>query len=260
MTYFEEPKRPQLNNANRFVKIVTGVPTILQVIDTDSTIKWQHWLSDGTGKKVNVKCLGKGVCPVCNKNAALGPEAFKNAAYIKLQKRYMVNVVNLTPVKKNAKGEVYLPMKDKTGKLVYPELDSDGVSLADIKPEPMNEVQILERGPELFAQLAALDSTVRDPADPFNGEIIGLTKFPIQIMATGEGREMKLTVSPMLNSQYEVNVDDYKDKVIDLSATFSFTADEVQALLDGTAVSDILAARAAQDAQSKPELNYDIQN
>lgn len=261
MSYFDEPKKSQKEaNANKYVKIVTGVPTIVQVIDTSAVNKWQHWLKDSQGRSVSVKCLGKGVCPVCNKNAQLGPNAYKHPSYIKIQRRYMVNVVNLTPVKRGSDGEAYLPMKDKNGKLVYPATDAKGNSLEDALSLPMNEVQILERGPELFAQLEALNNSVRDPKDPFNGEILGLTNYPVQIVATGEGREMKLNVAPMTGSPYTINPKDYDDKKIDLTATFAFTADEVQSILDGVAVSDIVAARIAQDAQAKPDLTYDIQN
>jgi hypothetical protein len=172
----------------------------------------------------------------------------------------MVNVVNLTPVKRGSDGEAYLPMKDKSGKLVYPQVDAKGNSLLEVLAAPMNEVQILERGPELFSQLAALDASVRDPQDPFNGEVLGLTNYPIQIMANGEGREMKLNVSAMAGSPFTVKAADYEDKKIDLTAGFSFTADEVESILAGVTVSDIVAARNAQDAQAKPEINYDIQN
>ncbi len=259
MAYFQEPQKAQ-NNSNKFVKIVAGVPTILQVIDTDAVAKWQHWLTDSQNKNVSVRCLGKGTCPVCNKNALLGQNAYKNPAYIKIQRRFMVNVVNLTPVKRGSDGEPYLPMRDKTGKLVYPDHDAKGNSLLEVEAKPMNEVQILERGPELFAQLEALNTTVRDPSDPFNGPVLGLTNYAIQVMATGEGREMKLNVTPMLGSPFKIDPKDYEDKKIDLNAGFSFTVEEIQSILDGVAVSDIVAARVAQDAQARPPLNYDIQS
>ncbi len=267
MSYFDEPKKnTNVGLANKFVKVVVGLPTIVQVIDTDSTSKWQHWLKDSQGKNVSVKCSGKATCPVCHKNAKLGPDGYKSPNYVKLQKRFMVNVVNLTPVKRGADGEVYIPMRNADGKLVYPATDAKGNSLADVKPAPMNEVQILERGAELFAQLGQLDANVIDPKDPdpIDGKRLGLTHFPIQISATGEGRDMKVTAQPLVGSPLTINPDEYTEKKIDLNAGFTFTPDEVQAILDGVAVSDIVAARLAQDAQTKPDakpdLNYDIEH
>jgi hypothetical protein len=262
MAYYVEPKKNTATNANKFVKVIAGIPAIVQVIDADAVQKWQHWLTDSEGKKASVRCLGKAECPVCAKNALLGPDGWKNPSFNKIQKRYMVNVVNLTPVKRGSDGEPYLPMKDKNDKLVYPATDAKGNSLVDVKAESMNEVQILERGPELFAQLDALNNSVVDPkdADPINGAKLGLTHFAIQLMAKGEGREMKVSVTPLLGSPLTINPDEYQDKKIDLNAGFAFTTDEVQAILDGVKVSDILAARAAQEAQTQPApaIDYNI--
>ena len=261
MAYVSEA--PKAKESSKFVKIVVGIPVILQVIDPDAVSKWQHWLKDSEGKNASVKCTGKATCPVCAKNAQLGPDGYKSPAFVKLQKRYMVNVVNLTPVKRGSDGEPYLPMKDKTGKLVYPVADVKGNSLAEVKAEPMNEIQILERGPELFSQLDQLNQAVVDPkdADPINGMKLGLMNFPVQLMAAGEGRDMKVSVTPLVGSPLTINSDDYQSKKVDLSAGFAFTTDEVQAILDGVKVSDILAARAALETKIQlitPQINYDI--
>lgn len=264
MSYFEEPKKNTNSMANKFVKVVVGIPTIIQVVDENSVSKWQHWLKDSQGNNVSVKCSGKTTCPVCLKNAHLGND-YNNPAYIKVQKRFMLNVVNLTPVKRGSEGEPYIPMRDKNGKLVYPATDVKGNSLAEVKAEPMNEVQILERGPQLFAQLEQLNNSVVNPKDPdpINGEKLGLMHFPIQLTASGEGRNMKVTVQALVGSPLTVNPEDYADKKIDLNAGFTFTNEEVQAILDGVAVTDIVAARAAQDAQTRPEVpevDYELEN
>lgn len=240
---------PPSNNAqnterssrSRFVKIVTGIPVTVQILDEVATVRWQHWIKDSEERRVSVRCLGYKDCPICLNNRSVGKES---PQYVRSQRRYLVNVLNLTFGKRSPfTDEVFIATKNSADQIIYPDMDSEANSLTDVAIEPVREVMILERGPQLFEKFDLIDKSVVDS----NGEEVGITNYPIQLNAKGSGRSMTIDVAQQAGSPLTVNSADYEDSKFDLNAGFTFTADEISAMLDGVASSDIYSARKAEE-------------
>lgn len=233
---------------NHYLSLKEGYPVTIQILE-DATQKFQHWMkTPDKPRGFPVPCLGYRDCPICNRNRSLGENYKEHPDYIPVQKRYMVNVVDLTPCKRSG-DEVYLAVLDNSGKPVFPSTDSKGNSLAEVPVTPVNEVKILERGPELFEKkLKPLASGAVTDSDDNPLEI---TQFPIQLTLTGTGRNTDVGAVPKVGSKLTVNPNDYSDKLLDLTAGLRFTEEEISAMLDGTNFSDVMAARNAMKEMSK---------
>jgi|WetSurMetagenome_2_1015567.scaffolds.fasta_scaffold00807_19 hypothetical protein len=256
MPLFDENAEKKTNVAreSRFVRLVTGMPTVVQILEHDSVAKYQHWLTTSDGKRVSVRCTGFLSCPVCARNASIDNDR-DNPKYVASQRRYMINVIDLTMVKRSPNtGEIFIATKDTNGRFIYSDRDSAGNSLVDVVAEPWKAVKVLEGGPRLFKKLQSLaettlgsDGTPRDP-----------TAYPLQIVRVGDGRDTDYLLSALVGNAATVNPADYTDQVIDLRADSGFTRDEVEAILSGTTIKDIFAARVANTQSISDDL-FDLE-
>ena len=236
-----DAQNTQKNNRSRFVKIVPGIPVTLQILDEMATVRWQHWIKDSEERKVNVRCLGFNDCPICLNNRSVGKES---PQYVRSQRRYLVNVLNLTFGKRSPfTEEVFIATKNSAGQIIYPDMDSEANSLTDVAIEPVREVMILERGPQLFEKFDLINNSVVDS----EGEQVGITNYPIQLNAKGSGRTMTIDVAQQAGSPLTVDPVEYEDSKFDLNAGFTFTAEEITAMLGGVPSSDIYSARRAEE-------------
>jgi hypothetical protein len=226
--------------ANQFVKIEAGIPLRLRVLDKKALHTEKHFLPN---QKVSVLCLGDDVCPICINNQKLiranpdsSPRQIKGLIF--RQNRYLVNVLNRTLVKRTPSGNVIF---SKGGQ--FPTHDPDtGELLVDIQPEPLNRVEILERGPTLFSQLNAIMSQVTDEA----GNSRPLTAYDIVVMATGHGRKMTTNVIPYPNNDDEVVVPD-EDKYALETIGIRLSPEEITKLVGGTSLRDIFEMRRDEE-------------
>lgn len=221
---------------NQFVKIEPGVPLRLRILDKKALHTEKHFIPN---QKVSVLCLGDDVCPICvqnekliKANPELSPRQIKGLIF--RQNRYLVNVLNRTLVKRTPSGNVIF---SKGGN--FPSHDPDtGELLVDIQPEPLDRVEILERGPTLFSQLNAIMSQVTDEA----GNPRSLTEYDIVVMATGHGRKMTTNVIPYPNNDDPIEVpqeDLYALETIGIR----LSPDEITKLLRGVSLRDIFEQR-----------------
>lgn len=221
---------------NRFVKIEAGVPLRLRILDKRALHTEKHFLP---AQKVSVLCLGDEVCPICAHNQKLiranpdvSPRNLKGLIF--RQNRYLVNVLNRTLVKRSPSGNVVFA---KGGQ--FPSHDPDtGELLVDIQPEPLDQVEILERGPTLFSQLNAIMSQVTDEA----GNPRSLTEYDIVIMATGSGRKMTTNVIPYPDNDDEIEVPE-DDKYALETIGIRLSPDEMVKLMNGVSLRDIFEQR-----------------
>jgi hypothetical protein len=255
MSLFDENAEKKTNTVreSRFVRLVTGMPTVVQVIEHDSVAKFQHWITTSDGKHISVRCSGFLSCPICARNATINNDR-DNPKYIPSQRRYTINVVDLTLVKRSPHtGEIFVATKDASGKFIYPDRDSAGNSLVDVVPAPWNAVKVLEGGPRLFKKLQGVaEITLSGDGTPYDP-----TSYPMQIVRVGDGRDTDYLVSALVGNKVTIDPANYVDQLIDLRADSGFNRDEVEAMLNGAALKDILAARKAL-ADATPEIDYNI--
>lgn len=222
--------------ANKYLKIVTGVPSVIQIMDDHPVLVGKHWTFDGTGRKIGLRCPGQDVCPICQRNAQIGYNK-EDPHYIALQRRYRLNVLDLTPVIKCPEcGAAYAATGD-TSRLVC-DNDSCGAQLGSVQSEPLKAVKILERGRRLMEQFNALEAVPHQ----FTGKPESLNTYPIMLVATGSGREMVITAIPQAMS--DENLDSYEK--FDLLGDLVLTPEEIKYILDGGAYNDVLSARRAE--------------
>ena len=250
MPFLPENKDQKTKFVNNYLTLREGFPVLIQILE-DASQKFQHWMKTSDKPKgFPVPCLGYRDCPICLRNRSLGENYKEHPDFIPVSKRYLVNVVDLSPCKRSG-DEVYLGVPDETGKLVFPVRDSKGNSLEDVQVTPVNEVKILERGPELFEKkLRPLTTGAVTDADDNPLEI---TQFPIQLTVTGSGRTTDVGAVPKPFSKYKINPADYSDKLIDLTAGLRFSSDEIEEMMKGTTFTDVLAARKAMAELTKKD-------
>jgi hypothetical protein len=203
-------------------------------------------------------------CPICLKNESLKhefPDSFrKQKGYIGRNRRYLVNVLDKTPVLKDQEtGVEYYAYKGK-----FPTVSSDGEkSLVDLKPEPSNTIKILERGRELFEQLASIhNETSISEIDPTSGDELvsgGLTSFDIKLVTMGAGKDMVITVMPILQSNDDVGpiLKERELKTHVLSTVgILLSPNEMVDLTRGVSLKDIFSKRRAEEdvADAKNEV------
>lgn len=251
MSFLPEKTEQKTKFVNNYLTLREGFPVLVQILG-DATQKFQHWMkTPDKPKGFPVPCLGYRDCPICLRNRSLGENYREHPDFISVAKRYLVNVVDLTPCKRSG-DEVYLGVPDNTGKLVFPSQDSKGNSLESVPVTPVNEVKILERGPDLFEKKLrplAVAGAVTDADD----NPLDITQFPIQLTLTGSGRTADVGVVPKVGNRSTINPNDYQDKLIDLTAGLRYTADEIEEMMHGTSFADIMAARKAMGELTKKD-------
>lgn len=257
MSFADIQDTPSEFKTIEYVKITPGVPLKLRVLDKKAIHHVKHFVPS---QKVSVICLGDETCPICQsnqtlirENPSLTPRQIRG--YISRQNRYMVNVLNRTMVKETPGGNVTYAVSGQ-----FPTHDTNtGESLIEIEAKPLNRVQVLERGPTLFAQLNGIHDSILDEA----GNPLGLTAYDITIMATGSGRKMTTNVIPHSDQNDVVDVPVEEKSVLE-TLGIQLTPSEIVELIKGVSLRDIFEARRATDEinllkESEGEVGQDVQ-
>jgi hypothetical protein len=224
----------------QFTRIKAGAPVKGRILDSKATKTFKHYVPS---QRLSIECLFD-ECPICQNNRRLieqNPDQKPNTlkGYIPRQTRYSVNFLNRTMVKKNSQGDVIYPAKGGR----FPSVDdATGELLDDVVAQPLDQVEVLERGKTLFQQFNSINSTVVNA----EGESLGIWNYDITLSAEGSGREMTITVIPHPNENEQVEVDeedlyDLKEVVIKL------TPPEIEKFVRGVSLADIYAARKQED-------------
>jgi len=229
---FEKPK---------YLKLLPYVPVRVRVLDKMPYMAYKHYIPSAS---ISVLCLGE-ECPICQRNTELiknnpGVKYMNIKGLIPRQERYLVNVLNRTPVKVTSAGSI-----------VYPNLEgefptsAESESLVGIEAKPLNQVEVLERGYELFSNLQILHKTTRNAAN----ELVGLTNFDIVLIYPGGKKSPQANATAFMD---EVNVP--PESMYTLSAMgIQLTSAEMLKALSGVRLKDIFAARRESDTISDAE-------
>lgn len=232
-----------------FLRLSTEYPTEVYLLDEAAYIRWIHWLPealrfDRQRRGIGITCPGPTNCPVCIRNAQIKAEV--GEAYRKHKdhrpgrKRYLTNVLNVTPVKACKCGAVYFKVgsdwpKDCTG------ADCKS-SLEDIEPSRLNRVQVLEGGVRLFRQFNALENAVTDEAD----EPLPIQQFPVRLISSGEGRKRETVLVPITSTlglpREELFVlpnGEEQDRIDIAELVKPFKAEQIVHLMEGGSIADL---------------------
>ena len=241
MSFAEIPEFESSFKSTEYVKLVSGVPQQFRILSETAHHVEKHFIPVS---KISVLCLGEETCPICQNNAKLKQEhedvsPRQIRGYLPRQNRYMVNVLNRTTVKVSPSGNVTFPTQGQ-----FPTNDPQtGELLVNIEAKPLDKVQVLERGPTLFAQLNAINDTV---ADPETGNPLGLWTYDVVITASGSGRKMTTNVIPYPNMNDEVNLPE-EDIFILETLGIQLSPEEMTLAVRGVSLRDIFEARRATD-------------
>lgn len=229
-----------------FLKLSDGHTYSIRILEPKATKVFTHFL----GGRYTVRCLGDN-CPICKKTmelAAKYPETYKREpGYAPRQKRYYVNVLDKTNVKKCPEcGTEYL--NPNVG-----ICSSCSVALGD--PEPSNTVKMLAKGPAVFGQLNDINKAVLDQ----QREPIGINNYDLSLVVSGRGKETKITVVPQPQNNEPV---EGELELFEISKTLiELEPDEMLDVQRGVSLKDIFAARKADsdDELFDEEISKSIQ-
>ena len=251
------PFAPDLNkfenrpkSGSKYLKIVTGVPSVIQIMDDHPVLVGKHWMTDGAGRKIGLRCPGQDVCPICQRNAQIGYNK-DDPNYIPLQRRYRLNVLDLTPVVRCPECDAVYPATSNT-KFKGCSNDACNARLDDVQSTPLKEVKILERGRRLMEQFNALEAVPHQ----FTGKPESLNTYPIMLVATGSGREMVITAIPQAMSDEDLSAYEKYDLLGDLV----LRPDEIKYLLNGGAYNDVMSARRAETQTAREAATETLAN
>jgi len=234
----------------KYLRFKEGSPVLVRILDESAHSVEKHWIQKANA---SLLCIGE-LCPLCLHNDELRrefPDSYKKSkGFYNRSRRYLVNILDRTPVIKDPEtGEEYYAVKGK-----FPTTTSDGERcLVGIDPEPSNTIKILERGRELFEQLAMIHSeTVDLSIDPTTGnEVVkgGITSFDIKLSTKGAGKDMTIMAMPMTQFNDDVTSIIEKnnlDRYVLSSVGMQLTADEMIDVTKGVSITDIFAKRKAE--------------
>ena len=215
-----------------FIDLSASMNTV-RILDDKPNKTYTHYVRGSY-----IECIGED-CPVCSNNKKLiaeNPDNFRTiGGYSAKSERFVVNVFDKTNVKLCSKcghevkkaGEQYPSSCPKCGQMI-----------TTIAESPLNKVKILAKGKDLFNQFNVLEMSTLDA----NKDPMGLQNFDITLFVTGSGRETKIMAVPQPTSVDKVEVT--PDMLFDTTrATLKLKEDEINDLLRGVAIKDILVAR-----------------
>lgn len=232
----------------QYLKFVEGMPLIVRVLDNRAYHVRKHWINS---QRLSVLCLGD-ACPICERNAQIRkefPNNFRNQRhYIARQNRYMINVLDRTPVVIDEEtGDEYYA---KQG--VFPSVTSDGQrSLANVQPQPSNTVKILERGKTMFEQLKAYHEEMGEFDEDGHAIKGGLTTFDLKIITMGKGLDKVISPMPLPQNNDDVSgiLEELELETYVLSSIgIQLAPDELEKVAyQGVSLRDVFAERRADE-------------
>src|SRR3989304_10201525 len=222
MAFFNETQsgtKKRRNWQDTFVMLTPEHPSVVQIIEPKYASIWRHWIPQARrkngGRGIDVVWPGMDICPICIRNKELPDRDHPD--YIGASKRYVINVLDLTPRKQCPLCETV----SYTNNCSY-----CGTELKEVE-KIAPEVRLLERGRELFDQLNTIEDTIvksYDPKDPTNDpEIFDYSKYspgddvPVGIMhypITLKLNEQTKKPTPVAGQINNLNWRDWQEKII----------------------------------------------
>jgi hypothetical protein len=244
MAFFKKPEKSSGKKFRRaqYIKTKEGRPVTIQILDEHPTLIYKHWMRDASGRWVGVWCLGD-ACPICHRNERINWNR-DHPDYISRSRRYRVNVLDLTPTKVCPDcGAEYHP-NTAPNTCVNDACNTD---LSQVDAAPLMRVKIMEKGIRLMEQLAALEKEVH----PFTQQEMRIQEYPVKLITHGSGTDTVIAVTPQMPND-ELDLQQFEDKKFDLEEEgLKLNAEEIEYLMNGGRLSEVLSARSAEESISE---------
>lgn len=219
----------------QYLKLEEGIKYTIRILEEQATKVITHFVNNSS-----IKCLEED-CPFCKRNTELlmqYPDSYRDSPdWRPRQKRFFVNVLDKTPVKRCECGKEYS--------------NTTRVSCDCGKPlsnniVPSNTVKILSKGITLFSQLNDVNSAILNQS----GEPVGVTGYDIFLLVSGRGKDTAVTAIPDA-AHVGPQIGDFE--LYDLTSPVpELSPEEAVDLSRGVSLRDIFAARRAQDSADAP--------
>ena len=242
MSFSEELKsysETRTRSSSNYVKFSPDYRVTLRILDNRARTVWKHWIPQANkGKGMAAVCPNVSSqvrpCPIDGTTSSLSEE---QRTELKARRRFVVNVLDRTPVTVcDACGNT---TPGKKCQFCQSKLDKNTFT-------PLNQVKILEQGPNLF-------NKVLNPIEKMYKEDLGvdITDYDIVFMTQGVGRDRVITANP--STPAELSDDDMLDPEgnqqqlwdLDLLSEPS-TVEEIEAMLRGADMEELNAIRGVK--------------
>jgi hypothetical protein len=228
------------------VKVQLLIPEGSKLIEV-----YTHWVQ---GRKLPVRCLGAGACPVCSRNEKIDYDK-TNADFIGRDRKFIVNALDLTMMKT-------CPNCSTVNERNATKCSGEecGKGLIDVEAAPLKMVRYLEGPKALFEQIRQDMAMYLSEQLQYSKEYIeenlnkhlGETPISIKRYKKGENEPPGYTTFPLVNDKDTVNVKEYSDQLFDLEKTgIHVSYDEMVVLMNGGSYKDILSNRPKKNDKQK---------
>ena len=224
----------------QYIELPQGT-TIIRILSNSALKKETHFVNNAS-----FECLGDD-CPVCQNNRKIiqdNPETFRTVkGYHPRQRRYLINVLDKTPVKVCPScGHA----NKKNGREFSPVCVKCQTVITTVSIAPLNQVCVLAKGVELFGKFNALEENVADA----EGTPLPLNSYDINLFVQGVGKDVKIDPIPMASSNEPVTVAPESLYELD-NLIIKLTPVEINNLLRGVSMKDIFNARKSASVDTE---------
>jgi len=224
-------RNPQQNKGNykktEFIDLKPG-QHIIRIITTSPVVHDTHFV-----KGYTIKCIGEG-CPICVNNKKIIAENQENFRNV--------------PGYNGRRQVAYVNVLDKTVAKVCPSCNA---ALVQVEAKPLNKVKVLSKGKTFFDQLDFIDASILDEATQTP---IGVANMDLSVLVMANSKSAP-TVAPTTNY---APIEYKEEDLFDLEkAIIVLNSEEINDLLRGNRLADILAARKAVATTTENPLTGD---
>jgi hypothetical protein len=237
MPFSEEPRtysETRSRTSTQYVKFSPEYRVVLRILNTGARTIWKHWIPQANGGKgfgVNCPNTSSQVrpCPIDKMMEGLSDDDPKRGEY-RARRRFVVNVLDRTPH----------ATCDSCGNLTPgKKCQFCGANLSKAEFQPLNQVKILEGGPELFNKtLNPIEKMYKEDHD------VDISGYDITFMTQGVGRERQIAATPMtpaeLSADAFIDAEGKEQKLFDLDLLAEpTTVEEIEAFLRGATIKEV---------------------
>ena len=249
MSFSEEPRsysETRSRTSSNYVKFTPDHRVVLRILDTKAKTIWKHWLpmaNGGRGFAVNCPNTSSDVrpCPVDILIDQMSEEERKETQ-MRARRRFVVNVLDRTPhTVCDACGNTSAGKKCQSCK-------------ADISKNeftPLNQIKILEGGPELFNK--SLNPIEKMYSEDYG---VGIDGYDIVFMTQGVGRDRQVAPTPLqpeaLPEDAFLDEEGNPQQKFDLELLAEPTSvEEIEAYLEGATIAEVNEMKGVKPVEDK---------
>lgn len=237
MPFSEEPRtytETRTRTSSQYFKFSPNYRSVGRILNTTAKLSWKHWLPMANGGKgFGVTCANISSqvrpCPVEKLIETLSDDD-PLLSQIRARRRFIVNILDRTPHTLCGSCGNLTPGKNC-------QTCNNDVSKNVF--EPLNQVKILEQGPELFNKnLNPIEKMYKEDHG------VDIDGYDLVFMTQGVGRDRKIAVTPLkveeLPEEAFLDENGERQKLFDLDLLAEPTSvEEIEAYLAGATIAEV---------------------